>query len=370
MPSADTAPDLQPLIERIRPEVRSDHAYIVSHPPNIQVKLNQNESPFDLPREMKEELAAELLNTPLNRYPNEQPYELRDALAAHLGVEPEMLLLGNGSNELTYTFGLTLLEPGTPVVMPTPMFSLYEKVARLHGAALTSVPPTPDFHFDVDALLRAIESVEPALVVVTTPNNPTGLTLPLADIERLLAASPGFVVVDEAYYEFLEGPTAQSLLDDYPNLIILRTFSKAAGLAGVRLGYMLGHTALIQEIFKARLPFMIDRVAEAAGLMLLRHPDLVRDRIRLMKQGMKTLSAGLRAIEGVDVVPSQANFMIFRPPLEPDVVMRRLAEDGVLIRNMGGYADLQGYLRVNAGTPEENNQFLTALKRALATKGG
>lgn len=369
MPSADTAAsaDLQPLLERIRPEVRQAHAYIVSHPPNIEVKLNQNESPFDLPAELKQELAEELLQTPLNRYPGEQPYELRDALATHLGVAPEMLLMGNGSNELTYTFGLTMLEPGTPVVLPTPMFSLYEKVARLHGAALTSVPCHSDFHFDIDALLRAIDAVEPALVVITTPNNPTGLTVPHADIERVLEATPGFVVVDEAYYEFLEGPTAQALLDDHPNLLILRTFSKAAGLAGVRLGYMLGHAAIIQEVFKARLPFMIDRVAEAAGLLLLRHPDLIRDRIRQMKQGMATLAAGLRAIEGVHVVPSQANFMVFRPPLEPDVVMRRLAEDGVLVRNMGGYADLQGYLRVNAGTPKENNQFLTALKRALAT---
>ena len=371
MPSADTASSLHvdSLIERIRPEVRNDHAYIVSHPPNIEVKLNQNESPYDLPAHLKQELADELLRTELNRYPSEQPYELRDALADHLGVSPEMLLLGNGSNELTYTFGLTLLEKGTPVVLPTPMFALYEKVANLHGADLTSVPPREDLSFDTDAIVRAIEQVDPAITVVTTPNNPTGLTMSLDEIERVLSAASGFVVVDEAYYEFLEGKTAQSLLDDHPNLIIVRTFSKAAGLAGMRLGYMLGHPAIMQEILKARLPFMIDRVAEASGLLLLKHRELISERVRSMKKSIRELVTRLRGMHGVDVVPTEANFAIFRTPVDPPVLLDALAEDGVLVRNMQGYPELQGYLRVNAGTEKENNQFLTALNGALTNQG-
>ena len=357
--------DLEQVLSHIRPAVRRERPYHVGGMPDILVKLNQNECPLDVPEDLKQELLEAFFYTPFNRYPTEQPDRLRHALGRLVDWDPEGILVGNGSNELTYTFGLTMIERGTPVVLPRPMFSLYETVVRLHEGALTGIPPHPDLHFDAEAILAAVRRVRPALVVLTTPNNPTGLAMPLDAVEAVVQAAPGFVVVDEAYVEFTEEVSARTILDAYPNLILLRTFSKAYGLAGLRLGYLVGHPAVIGELLKARLPFMVDRLAEITALALLERPALIRERVTLMKRACGALTDALAALDAVSVVPSQANFVLFRTPVPPDVLLRRLAGAGVLVRNMSGYPELQGYLRVNAGTAAENKAFMVALKEAL-----
>ncbi len=357
---------LDQVLAYIRPAVRAERPYVVGGAPDVQVKLNQNESPFDLPDDLKRALLEQFFVTPFNRYPTEQPDRLVGALAAREAWDPGGILVGNGSNELTYTLGLTMIDAGTPVVLPRPMFALYEKVVALFGGALTAVPPRPDLAFDAAALLEAVRRVQPALTVLTTPNNPTGLAMPLAEIEPIVRAAPGFVVVDEAYVEFTEEESARTLLDEAPNLLLMRTFSKAFGLAGLRLGYLMGHPAVVGELLKARLPFMVDRLAETTALALLERPGLVAERAAQIKRACRALTDALAAIDGVTVMPSQANFVLFKTPLEPRPLMNRLADSGVLVRDMGGYAELRGYLRVNAGTPEENKAFLVALKKALS----
>lgn len=357
--------EIDRVLAHLRPAVRAEKPYLVGSIHEPRVKLNQNESPYDLPEEIKRELVETFLEIPFNRYPGEQPDTLRQALGLHVGYDPDGILVGNGSNELTYTLGLTMIGAGTPVVMPRPMFSLYEKVVRLHEGHLIAVPPRPDLHFDAEALRQAVETHQPALTVLTTPNNPTGLAMPLTEIEPIVQAADGFVVVDEAYVEFTEEESAQTILGRYPNLLLLRTLSKACGLAGMRLGYMMGHPDVIGEIFKARLPFMVDRLAETTALALLRRPGLLRERAALLKESCRALADGLRALDPVTILPSQANFLLFKTPLEPRALMDRLAQSGVLVRDMSGYPELQGYLRVNAGTPDENKAFLLALKEAL-----
>lgn len=367
MPITDASPaSLDQVLDHIRPAVRRQQPYLVGHLPDVDVKLNQNESPFDLPGDLKDELLARFREIPFNRYPTEQPDRLCQALADYTGWPAEGILVGNGSNELTYTFGLCFIDSGTPVVLPRPMFSLYEKVVRLHDGDLTAVPPRPDLSFDAEALLEAVRRVEPSFVVLTTPNNPTGRAMPLAEIEPIVAATSGFVVVDEAYVEFNPEASAQAILSEHPNLILLRTFSKACGLAGVRLGYLMAHPQVVAEIMKARLPFMVDRFAEATALALLARPGLIAERARTLKMHCEQLTTALRALDAVEVIPSRANFVLFKTPVEPKEMMDRLAASGVLVRNMGGYPELQGYLRVNAGTPDENKAFLAALKQALA----
>lgn len=356
---------LEDVIGHIRPEVRRERAYLVGQPDGITTKLNQNESPFDLPEELKVEIAEAVREIPFNRYPTEHPYRLRDALSGQLGHPPEGILLGNGSNELVQTLGLTLIDPGTPVVLPTPMFSLYAKVVRLHGGRLISVGPREDLSFDAEALVEAIEREQPGLVVITTPNNPTGLAMGDEEVRAIIEAAPGMVVVDEAYAEFVEGPGAVALIDEHPGVLVMRTFSKAAGLAGLRLGYLVGHPEVVGEILKARLPFMIDRVAEETALTLMRHPEVMEENLQRLKASTHTLTDALVAMDKVEVVPSDANFVIFKTPLEPAVLSNRLAKDGVLVRNVSGYPELAGFLRVNAGTEKENNAFLTALNRSL-----
>ena len=363
---------LTDVLGYIRPAVRAQHPYVVGSPPEAPVKLNQNESPYDLPDALRQEVMEAFFQTSFNRYPAEQPHRLRNALAERTGHSPEGLLIGNGSNELTYTFGLTMIEKGTSVVLPRPMFALYEKVVRLHEGDLVSVPPRDDLSFDAEAILDAVRTPQgkgrrsaPALTVLTTPNNPTGLAMPLGEIEAIVQAAAGFVVVDEAYVEFTGEESARSILESYPNLILLRTFSKAFGLAGLRLGYLMAHPDVARELLKARLPFMVDRFAEAVALALLARPDVVEERIGLIKASCQALTRELAAVPDVRVLPSQANFVLFKTPLEPASLLARLAEEGVLVRNMGGYPELQGFLRVNAGTAEENQAFLMALKKTL-----
>ncbi len=369
MAVAPDSPSLDDVLQHIRPAVRDRSEYIVDMPEGIDVKLNQNESPFDLPAGLKQELLDAHAQVEMNRYPSEQPEALRHALAEYDGVDPDQILVGNGSNEITYTFGLAFLDPGDPVVLPRPMFSLYEKVMRLQEADLTIVPPQDDFGFDADALATAAAETDAVLTILTTPNNPTGLAMTLDELEQVVTASSGFVVIDEAYVEFNPEGTAIDLLERHPNVLILRTLSKGFGLAGARLGYLLAHPAVVTELMKARLPFMVDRFAEQTALAVLRRPDLIEDRVSRIEASITTLTEALQAMEGVEVVPSQANFVVFTTPLPADTLQDRLADRGVLVRNMGGYPELEGYLRVSAGTEKENNAFLDALDISLEEAG-
>ncbi|PEN14063.1 histidinol-phosphate transaminase [Longibacter salinarum] len=365
MNSTPALSSIDDVISLIRPSVRNEHAYVVGAPSHCEVKLNQNESPFDLPADLKEELAEAFTKIEANRYPDEQPTKLRNALAERDGVDPEGIIVGNGSNELTYTFGTAFIDPGTPVVMPRPMFSLYEKVARICGADLTPVAPSEDLSFDAGAIEKAVVETDAVMTVLTTPNNPTGLAMPMEEIEQIVSAANGVVVVDEAYVEFNPVGSATHLLEKYPNVVILRTLSKGMGLAGVRLGYMIARPELAHEVMKSRLPFMVDRFSEQIALSLLDREDLLAERVGLMKQATQKLIAALEEMPGVDVVPSDANFCIFRTDRDADALQADLADAGVLVRNMSGYPELPGYLRVSAGTEAENKAFLTALERSL-----
>ncbi len=356
---------LDAALSSIRGSVREARPYYVGTPPTTRAKLNQNESPFDLPEDLKRELAGALVTTPLNRYPGEWPEALRSALAARLGWQADGILVGNGSNDLMYTVAAATVAPGVPVVLPDPLFSLYGKIARTNGGAVTTVGPRTDLGFDIDALVEAIGRQDPRLVVLATPNNPTGLALSLPEVLRVAAATRGLVLVDEAYVEFSDVPSALSELAHYPNMLLLRTFSKAYGLAGIRLGYLVGHPAVAAELLKARYPFAVDRLSEMAALALLGRPELVARRVAAIRRETARLYEHLAATDRVAVLRPQANFVVFRPPVAAKLVQERLAERGVSVRNMGGYAQLEGYLRVTAGTEKENNIFLAELQSAL-----
>lgn len=357
------------VLEYIRPAVRNESPYIVDAPAEAPVKLNQNESPFGLPDELKEDILTAIAEIDFNRYPSEQPMRLRAKLAEYTGHDEEGIIIGNGSNELTYTFGQAFIDPGTPVVLPRPMFSLYGKVVRLCAGALIEVPPRDDLRFDTEALLEAIRTHAPALVVLTSPNNPTGRVMTQAEIERIVRATPGVVVVDEAYAEFNPEERAQDLMDQYPNVIVLRTFSKGLGLAGLRIGYLLARPEVARELMKARLPFMVDRIAETVALTLLDRPDLLQERVDRIAASRDALMEELRAMPGVEVVPSRSNFVLFRTALPATELTQRLAERGVVIRDMSGYDELAHHVRVNAGTPGENKAFLAALEDTLQSTG-
>ncbi len=352
------------LLGRIRQEVRSERPYLVGSGVNIHTKLNQNESPFDLPADLKETILEAFASVSFNRYPEEHPYRLRDALAESLGCEPEGILVGNGSNELTHTLGLSLVAGGRRVVLPRPMFGLFETVVRLFDGKLTSVAPRQDLSFDADDLIAAVRQCDPALTIIATPNNPTGLEMSHDDVVRIVESAKGFVLVDEAYVEFGKEPSAVKLLESHPNVIIMRTLSKGFGLAALRIGYLVAHPRVIGELLKARLPFMVDPLAEIAAVTLLRNPDVISERVVAIKKSIHDLQESLDEL-GIGYIPSRTNFVLFKTPVEPAALIARLAASGVLIRNMSGYPELTGYVRVCAGTPDENKAFVAALKGAL-----
>ncbi len=351
------------ILERIRPAVRSEKQYRVRSYPGIAAKLNQNESPYDLPESLKEEVLAEMVSVPFNRYPDDQPADLEMALAESLGVRQESILVGNGSNELTHTLGVALM-PGGKVLLPSPLFALFRSVVRLFGGQLTEVTCLEDLSFDMDRIISTADQLDPDLTVIATPNNPTGLEVEHADLRRLVGTARGFVLVDEAYVEFSDQPDAISLMKEYPNVLIMRTLSKGFGLAGLRIGYLVGRPAVISELKKARLPFMIGELAKRSALRLLKEPALIQSRVREMQRTVSELFNALNRYK-LEPVPSRANFVLFKAPTRPADFVETMAGHGVLIRDMSGYAELRDYVRVCAGTRAENKAFLDALTDIL-----
>lgn len=370
---ADTD-QLHDLLALIRPEVRALRAYRVETELDDAVKLDQNESPFDLPDEIKRAAADAFVQSGWNRYPPDRPHALTRALAEHLGWPAEGILIGRGSNELTHTIGIALIGEGRPVVLPYPMFALHENVARLYGGRVVSVAPQPDLSHDPDDVIAAMRESEAALTIVCTPNNPTGLAFSFEDLERMAEAAPGFFLIDEAYVEFVEGPTAMELVRRHPHVILMRTFSKAMGLAGLRLGYLVAHPEVAAELDKPRLPFLVDRFSEAVGLAMLERQDLVRERARALASERERVLAALGGRPDVEVVRGAANFFIMRTPLPAADLLAALRAEGVRLRDVSGYRGLSGggpgrfptgWVRVSIGTPAENSTFLDALNRVL-----
>ena len=357
--------ELAKAISRIRPAVRVGKAYEVGGPPRARVKLNQNESPLDYPAELKQELIDRYWHEPFNRYPLVEPVDLQNALASHAGWEAKGILVGNGSNELMATVNQVLVSSGTTVVLPRPMFSFYARLAELYEANVVAPPPRKNLSFDAGAIIEAACLHDAGLVVVTTPNSPTGLSMPFDQVRAIVENVPGFVLVDEAYGEFSREPSALMLLAAHPNLLVLRTFSKAFGLAALRLGYLMGNPAVIREIRKARIPFMVDRLSELAALALLDRPLLWQQRIAYLQQGTQWLYEALTMIAGVEALESQTNFVLFRGSVDSDALMQALVNRGILVRSMSSYKDLAGYVRVNTGTEEENKFFIRALTDVL-----
>lgn len=357
----------------IRKEVRGERAYRVPTDANAAAKLDQNESPLDLPEEVKRELVECYVAANWNRYPEDRPHELIAALADRLGHPKDGIIVGHGSNEIVHTIGLAMMGNGVPIVLPHPMFALYESVARMHGSHVVPVDPAgPHFGHNADDILNAALESNATLTVVTTPNNPTGQIIPFEGLERIAAGAPGFVLIDEAYVEFVEGPTADTLIKDHPNVLVMRTFSKAMGLAGLRLAYLLGTPEVIQEIEKARLPFLVDRGCEAIALALLDRTDLVANCVTMLKSECNRVLTELALHSEIETIPSAANFFLMRTPLAVGDLCEKMAGQSIRIRNVTAYRalapshDERGWVRVSIGTPEQNTAFLAALDMVLA----
>lgn len=355
--------DSNPL-EKIKPNVRQAPAYSL-RARTAPIKLNQNENPYDYPEELKARVLERMAALQWSRYPELTPLSLHRKLARFAGWQPDGLLTGNGSNELLQAAFAAVLEPGKKVLLAVPTFSLYRLIAQVLGASVIEVPLAKDFSYDLDAIAAAIDAERPELIVLCSPNNPTGSILSPAEVEEVCRRASGLVIVDEAYVEFA-GSSACLVLARQPNLIIARTFSKAFGMAGLRLGYLLARPEIIVEITKAKVPFSVNIFSQVAAETALDESDLMRERIEAIIAARDELYRGLSQIAGVRAYPSGANFILFETARPAGQLFEALLERGILVRELSGYPMLGRALRVSVGRPEENRAFLAALREIMA----
>ena len=348
----------------IRPEILALSAYHVADATGL-VKLDAMENPYRLPDSLRGELGGLLGEAAINRYPDPHAGEVQQALRRAFGIAPDYdILLGNGSDELIQILATALARPGATLLAVEPSFVMYRMIAGFAGLRYVGVPLKPDFSLDEAAVLEALEREEPALVFLAYPNNPTGNAFDRGAVERIIAAAPGLVVVDEAYHAFTGGLSFLDALDRFDNLLLMRTVSKL-GLAGLRLGYLVGKPAWIGELDKVRLPYNVNVLTQATARLALSHVDVLEAQAATLVREREQLFQAMSELAGVHVYASSANFLLFRVS-DAGRVFAGVKARGVLIKNLhGGHPLLDNCLRVTVGAPDENTAFLTALRAEL-----
>jgi histidinol-phosphate aminotransferase len=369
-PSAPPAlPEYRPCLRPIRPYVPGGSAEDVAarHAPERISKLGSNENPLGpgpLALEAVRNQAAAL-----SVYPDAACAELAAALASHTGMRPGNFLIGNGSDEVLMLLAATYLNPGDRALVGSHTFFNYEFVARLFDAEVVTVPAKA-MRYDLPAFSAAAAAgASTRMAFLCNPNNPTGSHFTHDELSAFLAAMPrrALIVVDEAYREYVDPahapdfPDTLALMERHPNLVVTRTFSKAHGLAALRVGYAVASEAVIADARRTRMPFSVNLLAQKAAVAALRDRDHLERTLRMNREG-KAFLAGRLAALGCEVLPSQANFLCFRPPWPADRVCDHLFREGVIVRPLSRFG-LDGWIRVTVGRPDQNGHFLSSLAR-------
>jgi histidinol-phosphate aminotransferase len=348
----------------IREDVRAMSAYHVPDAAGL-VKLDAMENPYGLPEPLRAEIAAAVARAPINRYPDAAASELKARLRTALSIPEGMeVVLGNGSDELIQMLVMATARPGAVVLGVEPTFVMFRMIAALLQVRYESVPLARNFALDAEAMLAALTELDPALVFIAYPNNPTGNLFDATALERIIEAAPGLVVIDEAYHAFARR-TFMHRLGDYPNLLVMRTLSKS-GLAGLRLGLVAGRGDWLRHLEKVRLPYNVGVLTQLVAARVLEHGRLLEEQAAAIIGERARLFAALERTRGAAPFPSDANFILFRTRAAP-AAFEGLKERGVLIKNLhGSHPSLEDCLRVTVGTREENDRFLAALGAVLA----
>jgi histidinol-phosphate aminotransferase len=350
----------------IRQDVQSMHGYAIQ-PSAGMIKLDAMENPFRLPPELQQALGERLGRVAINRYPTQSTADLVAALSRHFALPAGCkLMLGNGSDELIDMLSVACDVPGACVLAPLPGFVMYEMSAKLRGLRFCGVPLTPDFQLDEDAMLAAVERERPALTYIAYPNNPSANLFDDAVIDRIVAAvgsQQGLVVFDEAYQPF-SSRTWMQRMARHEHVLVMRTLSKF-GLAGVRLGYLCGAAALIDEIEKVRPPYNVSVLNAEATLFALEHAGEFARQAALLCEERARLQTALGKIAGVTVFPSDANMILVRVP-DSQRAFAGMKQRGVLVKHIAGlHPLLANCLRLTVGAPDENRAMIDALSASL-----
>jgi histidinol-phosphate aminotransferase len=346
----------------IKPAVAELQAYDPDKRPG-HVKLDANEHAYGLPTPVREAVHQALAALDINRYPDPTAEALRHTIAQRLGVTPDMLLLGNGSDELIQMVLMACGVPGETVLTPSPTFSMYRLGAQMLDQRPVEVPLTREWGLDLPGMLEAMAREHPRVVFVASPNNPTGNSFDGEALRVLIEAAPGGIVIDEAYYDFC-GRTVVPLLQSYPHLMIFRTLSKV-GMAGLRVGVLIANPTLIGEINKVRLPYNLNTYSQVVARVVLEHWELIATQFQEIVRERERLSECLGHMPGVTVFATQANFLLARFAAGGVRVWEGLGVQGILVRHFSAPPVLQDCLRITVGTPAENDLLVTALQAFL-----
>jgi histidinol-phosphate aminotransferase len=349
----------------IKPAVRGQAGYALSAP-DARRKLNQNESPFDFPSELKQEVMEQAAAQFWQRYPAFAPRDLLLAIAAHYGWLPDGVVVGNGSNELIQATLAVSLRADDVVVAPSPTFSLYRLITGVLGGRYVPVSLGENFRYHTARLVEVARQERARVIVLNSPNNPTGSTLAPDAVEQLLAETDALILCDEAYQDF-GGPSALPQLAQSSRVVVLRTFSKAFGLAGLRFGFGLAHPAVAAEIAKGKLPYNVNLITLAAARVALRHAATLASRVDEVIAVRERFLAELRRLPGLAVYPTAANFVLIRCLALParEIFQRLHQRYGILVRDVSGAPELAECLRISIGTAEDMDAVMTALGEIL-----
>ena len=334
---------------------------------DVAVRLNTNESPEPPPAGWVDELADAVRAVDWHRYPDRAATELRAAIGALHGVGPEQVFAANGSNEVLQTVLLTYGGPGRVAAMWEPTYALHGHIARLTGTGVAEGERAADFAVDLDEVRRVFDAAAPSVAFLCSPNNPTGVVDDEATVRAVLDLAvqrDALLVVDEAYGQFAPWSALDLVADGVP-LVVTRTYSKTWSMAAARLGYLVGPAAVVDELHKVVLPYHLDALKQLAGTLAVAHVAEMDARVARLVEERGRLVARLAELP-VDVWPSGANFVLFRPRAADGAdVWQRLVDRSVLVRNCSSWPRLDGCLRVTIGTPAEDDAFLDALEEIL-----
>jgi histidinol-phosphate aminotransferase len=350
-----------------RVSVREDLADLVPYGApqlDVPVRLNNNETPYPVPQAVLDDMADAVRGLQLQRYPDREAVELREALALHAGHGFEGTWAANGSNEVLQQLLMAFAGPRRSALVVEPTYAMHSLIARTTGTRLVTRIQPRDLPITAEVADELVAEAAADLTFWCSPNNPTGEASGPETLSAVCRAAPGLVVVDEAYGEFGRSHAAE-LLGDHDNLVVTRTFSKAFRMAGLRLGYLLAHPLVVDGLRLVRLPYHLSSVTQAVALRALAHVGKVMDHVVVIERERERVAAAMAALPGVEVLPSDANFLCFSTRVEPKRLWRGLLDRGVLVRDVSGYPTLDRHLRVTIGTSEENDAFLAAITEEL-----
>tara|TARA_Y100001936_G_scaffold254062_1_gene324286 strand:- start:5352 stop:6434 length:1083 start_codon:yes stop_codon:yes gene_type:complete len=351
------------LDQVVRPEILRLSPYHVPSSSGM-IKLDAMENPYHLPEGIRKEITQLVAVIATNRYPDSNSASLKAILYETMDIPAGMdIMLGNGSDEIIQIIALSLAKPGAVLMSVEPAFIMFRMIATYTNMKYIGIPLKSNFELDLDLMLAAIIKHQPAVIFIAYPNNPTGNLFDAEDISRIIECAPGVVVVDEAYYSFADSSFIYKL-SEYPNLLLMRTLSKL-GLAGLRLGFLTGRPEWLMQLEKIRLPYNINILTQVVAQKILQHPSILQEQVQEIKTEREMMNRNLKLLDGIEVFPSDANFILFRIN-KAEKIFSSLKQHNILIKNLdGSHPLLKNCLRVTIGTSEENKQFLQSLKECI-----